>query len=168
MKKKIGWILYVFLGGLLPHGKYGCFKISNFIRNVCCSLLFDSRGHNTNIGRRIRLSSQITLGDNSSIGDQSYISGKVIIGNNVMIAPRCAFIALDHVFDSSNSLINIGSENKSIIIEDNCWICFGATILSGCTIGKGSIVGAGAVVTKNIPPYSVVGGVPARILKTRK
>nr|WP_143033346.1 DapH/DapD/GlmU-related protein [Prevotellamassilia timonensis] len=54
-----------------------------------------------------------------------------------------------------------------VIIEDDCWIGFNVIILPGVTIGKGSIIGAGAVVTKSIPPYSVAGGVPAKVIKSR-
>ena len=60
-----------------------------------------------------------------------------------------------------------GSTSKGIIIEDNVWIAANVTILDGCKIGQGSIVAAGAVVNKDIPPKSIAGGVPARIIKER-
>ena len=53
------------------------------------------------------------------------------------------------------------------MIEDDCWLGHGVTVLDGVTIGKGSVIGAGAVVTKNIPPYSVALGVPAKVVKSR-
>ncbi|MCX7595635.1 MAG: acyltransferase, partial [Fischerella sp.] len=56
---------------------------------------------------------------------------------------------------------------KGIIIEDDCWLGHGVTVLDGVTIGKGSVIGAGAVVTKDIPPYSVAVGIPAKVVKSR-
>ena len=84
-----------------------------------------------------------------------------------MIAPQCAFIALDHEFSAGDPLKHIGNKSEPIHIEKNCWIAFRATILSGVTVGEGSIVAAGAVVTKDVPPFSVVGGVPAKVIKQR-
>jgi len=61
-----------------------------------------------------------------------------------------------------------GRESRKVTIEDDVWVGHGAAILKGVTIGTGAVVGAGAVVTKDVPPYAVVGGVPARILRYRK
>jgi acetyltransferase-like isoleucine patch superfamily enzyme len=60
-----------------------------------------------------------------------------------------------------------GVTQKGIVIEDDCWIAANSIILDGVTIGRGSVVAAGAVVSKSVPPYSVVAGVPARIIKSR-
>ena len=165
MKKLIGYFMYLILGSWLPHGKVNQFPISQKIRQLCCKCLFDSCANQVNIGRKIRFSKHVSCGHGSGIGDNGYFSGTVIIKNNIMIAPKCSFIALNHVFD--DQLRHAGEEDLPIIIEDNCWIGYGATILAGCNIGEGSIVGAGAVVTKNVPPFSVVGGVPAKVIKTR-
>lgn len=109
----------------------------------------------------------MSLGDYSSIGDDAYISRKVTIGNNVMIAPACAFIAMNHIFSKEYPYQHIGAEEQEIQIGNNVWIGYGAKILAGVKIGECSIVGAGAVVTKNVEPYSVVGGVPAKLIKRR-
>jgi acetyltransferase-like isoleucine patch superfamily enzyme len=61
-----------------------------------------------------------------------------------------------------------GVEKKEVIIEDDCWIAANSILLAGVTIGKGSVVAAGSVVTENVPPYSVVAGVPAKWIKSRK
>ncbi|MBW4484852.1 MAG: hypothetical protein KME14_20135 [Tildeniella torsiva UHER 1998/13D] len=68
----------------------------------------------------------------------------------------------------ANQHHHVGSSEKGITIEDKCWIGSGAKILDGVTIGYGSAVGAGAVVTKDIPPYSVAVGVPAKVLENRR
>ena len=113
----------------------------------------------------------LTMGDNSNIGPYNYIgcSGKITIGNNVMLAPRVSIYAENHVFDHPEILIrDQGVEKKEVIIEDDCWIAANSILLAGVTIGKGSVVAAGSVVTENVPPYSVVAGVPAKFIKSRK
>jgi len=113
----------------------------------------------------------LTMGDNSNIGPYNYIgcSGKITIGNNVMLAPRVSIYAENHVFDHPDVLIrDQGVEKKEVIIEDDCWIAANSILLAGVTIGKGSVVAAGSVVTENVPPYSLVGGVPAKLIKSRK
>ena len=113
----------------------------------------------------------LTMGDNSNIGPYNYIgcSGKITIGNNVMLAPRVSIYAENHVFDHPEILIrDQGVEKKEVIIEDDCWIAANSILLAGVTIGKGSVVAAGSVVTENVPPYSVVAGVPAKRIKSRK
>ena len=113
----------------------------------------------------------LTMGENSNIGPYNYIgcSGKITIGNNVMLAPRVSIYAENHVFDHPEILIrDQGVEKKEVIIEDDCWIAANSILLAGVTIGKGSVVAAGSVVTENVPPYSVVAGVPAKWIKSRK
>ena len=113
----------------------------------------------------------LTMGDNSNIGPYNYIgcSGKITIGNNVMLAPRVSIYAENHVIDHPELLIrDQGVEKKEVIIEDDCWIAANSIILAGVTIGQGSVVAAGSVVTENVPAYSVVAGVPAKFIKSRK
>ena len=64
-------------------------------------------------------------------------------------------------------MVTLESRYKHIVIEDNAWICTRAIVLQGVTIGEGAVVGAGSVVTKDVPPYSIVGGVPAKIIGKR-
>ena len=112
----------------------------------------------------------LKVGDHSNIGPYSYIgcSGYIEIGNHVMISPRVSIYAENHVFDEVTQTIKSqGVVRKNVIIEDDCWIAANSIILAGVTIGKGSVVAAGSVVTSDVPPYSVVGGVPARLIKKR-
>ena len=113
----------------------------------------------------------LIIGHHSNIGPYSYIgcSGKITIGNHVMMGPRVSIYAENHVFDDPTILIkDQGIEKKEVLIEDDCWIASNSIILAGVTIGKGSVVAAGSVVTENVPPYSVVAGVPAKWFKSRK
>ena len=112
----------------------------------------------------------LKVGDHSNIGPYSYIgcSGKITIGNNVMISPRVSIYAENHVFDDANiPMKEQGVTQSAVTIEDDCWIAANSIILAGVTIGKGSVIAAGSVVTKSVPPYCVVAGVPAKVIKQR-
>lgn len=113
----------------------------------------------------------LKIGNNSSIGPYSYIgcSGYIEIGDNVMMSPRVSIYAENHLFDHPDLTIKEqGVKREFVKIEDDCWIAANTVILAGVTIGRGSVIAAGSVVTKDIPPYSVVGGVPAKVIKSRK
>jgi acetyltransferase-like isoleucine patch superfamily enzyme len=113
----------------------------------------------------------LKLGDHSNIGAYSYIgcSGYIEIGNNVMRGPRVNLMAENHRFERVDIPMKGQGVDKSFIrIEDDCWIGVNSSVLAGVTIGRGSIVAAGAVVTKDVAPYSIVGGVPARLIRSRK
>jgi acetyltransferase-like isoleucine patch superfamily enzyme len=113
----------------------------------------------------------LVIGDNSNIGDFNFIGvrGEIVIGNNVLFGPRVSLHAENHVIERTDIPIkNQGESRKGINIEDDCWIGSGAVILDGVKIGKGSVIAAGSVVTKDIAEYSVVGGVPAKLIKSRK
>lgn len=70
--------------------------------------------------------------------------------------------------DRSKSLKEQGFEGEKIVIGENCWLCKGCVILAGVTIGEGAVIAANAVVTRDVQPYTVVGGVPAKIIKEIK
>lgn len=114
----------------------------------------------------------VQIGNNSNIGDDSHITciNKIYIGNNVLMG-RKVFITDNAHGASKKELINIHANKRPlyskgpVIIEDNVWIGEMVCIMPGVTIGYGSIIGANAVVTKDVPPFCVVGGNPARIIK---
>ena len=112
----------------------------------------------------------LVMGNHSNIGPYNYIgcSGKITIGNNVMLGPRVSIYAENHIFESTEQTIQSqGVERLAVTIEDDCWIAANAVILAGVTIGKGSVIAAGALVNQSVPPYSVMAGVPARLIKSR-
>lgn len=113
----------------------------------------------------------LLVGDGSNIGAFSYIgcSGRIEIGTNVMMGPRVNLMAENHNFERTDiPMKDQGVARSFIKIEDDVWLGAGSTVLAGVTVGRGSVVAAGAVVTKDVPSFVVVGGVPAKILKTRK
>ena len=112
--------------------------------------------------------SGIWVGENCFIGESSIIRGQggVIIGDHVLLAPRVQILAVNHVFDDvSKPIIQQGITAQGIVIEDGAWLGAGAIILDGVRVGEGSVVGAGAIVTRDVPPHTIVVGVPARVVK---
>jgi acetyltransferase-like isoleucine patch superfamily enzyme len=112
----------------------------------------------------------LKMGDHSNIGPYSWIgcSGYVEIGNHVMMGPRVNLLAENHNTDRVDiPMKEQGVTRAGISIEDDCWLGANCSILAGVTVGRGSIVATGAVVTRDVPPYSVVAGVPARVLRKR-
>ena len=108
----------------------------------------------------------VEIGFNTLIGMSNVIIGPVKIGNNVIFAQNVVASGLNHEYRDIDLPI---SEQKilvsPIIIEDECWIAANSVITAGVTIGRHSVVAAGSVVTKNVPPFSVVAGNPARVIK---
>lgn len=121
---------------------------------------------------KIKWPERLSIGNRSSINEFCWIesSGGVSIGNNVWIAPRVSIVSFQHkhtlyYHECSHDFTGGGKILNKIVIEDNVWIGAHSIILSGVTVGEGCIVGAGSVVTHDVPPYSIVAGVPARVIK---
>lgn len=129
------------------------------------------------------MSSDIKGVENLSVGNGTLIPkgstfyctrAELKIGNNVIFGPKPTIITGDHRIDLvGKNIIDITDEEKlpdqdaPVVIEDGVWCGANVTILKGVTIGRGSVVAAGAVVTKSFPPYSIIGGVPAKLIKMR-
>ena len=113
--------------------------------------------------------SHIKVGKDSLIGEYSVIRGQggVEIGDRVYTSPFTQIIAVNHVFDDpQRPFVEQGITAEGIVIEDDVWLGAGAVITDGVRIGKGAVVAAGAVVTKDVEPHTVVGGVPAKKIKS--
>jgi acetyltransferase-like isoleucine patch superfamily enzyme len=108
----------------------------------------------------------VIIGRESRIGMSNVIIGPVTIGNSVIFAQNIVMSGLNHSYEDISLPISKQKETTALItVEDECWIGANAVITAGVTIGKHSVVAAGSVVTKNIPPYSVAVGNPARVIK---
>jgi acetyltransferase-like isoleucine patch superfamily enzyme len=113
--------------------------------------------------------SRIVIGRHSLIGEYTVIRGQggVTIGDRVYTSPFSQIIAVNHVYtDPVRPFVEQGITAEGIVIEDDVWIGSGAIITDGVRVGRGAVVAAGAVVTADVPPHTVVGGVPARLIKT--
>ena len=122
----------------------------------------------------IRYGQNVKIGDNCLINHYNLLqpgkgpNGRITIGNYVHTGVNVMFLAFNHGFYTTE----IPTKEQDyidapIVVEDDVWIGGGSIILSGGTIGKGAIIAAGAVVNKDVPPYAIVGGVPARVIKYR-
>ncbi len=112
----------------------------------------------------------LTIGNNVGIAQNCFIQvrGKVIIGNDVIIGPGVSIFSENHRFDDPDLPVSVqGETRKGVIIEEGAWIGTKAIILDGVCVGRNSVIAAGSLVNRDVPRYSVVGGVPAKILKER-
>ena len=108
----------------------------------------------------------VMIGDHTRIGLHNTIIGPVTIGSHVNLAQGITMTALNHNFEDTEKRIDEqGVSTTPVIIDDDVWIGANAVILPGVHIGNHCVVAAGAVVTKDVPPHSLVGGVPAKIMK---
>jgi acetyltransferase-like isoleucine patch superfamily enzyme len=110
----------------------------------------------------------ITVGAHSLIGEFNVLRGQggITIGDRVYFAPLVQVLAVNHVYDDpTRPFVDQGITAEGIRIEDDVWVGAGAIVTDGVRIGRGAVVAAGAVVTEDVPPHTVVGGVPARVLK---
>lgn len=148
--------------------------------------LIDASGHRgvrlgrgAKLGRRVIVTTSqlskrgvgLVLGDFTGIGDYAHIgcSGGVTFGSNVIAGPYLTCHSQEHITTDLNTPIrHQGTREEEVIVGDNVWIGARVTILSGARVGDGCIIAAGSVVRGDFPPGSVLGGVPARVLKIRE
>ncbi len=113
----------------------------------------------------------IRIGRDSLVGEYSVIRGQggVSLGDRVYTSPFTQIIAVNHVFDDpQRSFVDQGITARGIVIDDDVWLGAGAVITDGVHVGKGAVVAAGAVVVQDVPAHTVVGGVPARVIREIK
>lgn len=113
----------------------------------------------------------ITLGDRVQFGPYCDVQCGLEVGDSVLFAPHVAIVGRnDHQIDLPDTLIwdSPRGEDKKVRIGSDCWVGYGAIILSGVTIGDGAVVAAGSVVTKDVPSKAVVAGCPAKVVRYRK
>lgn len=111
--------------------------------------------------------SGISIGKKSLIGELNVIRGQggVTIGDRVYTSPMVQLLAVNHLFDGDGPFIDQGITAEGITIEDDVWIGAGATVTDGVTVGHGAVVAAGSVVTRDVPPRTLVAGSPAREIR---
>jgi acetyltransferase-like isoleucine patch superfamily enzyme len=131
-------------------------------------------GDNVFVGRNTIIYCQngdVEIGDNANIGSncQIFSARRVQIGNNVLIAAYTYLVGGGHIYkDPDIPVIEQGRTASGIEIGDNVWLGASVKVLDGVSIGEGAIIAAGAVVTEDIPPFAIAGGIPAKVIKLRK
>ena len=166
-KSKMLFIFYKLTAQWLPISQRS--QLAKKMRGFFGKRIVTSFGTNVNIERNAVFTPELEIGNNSGIGIDCEVYGPVTIGDNVMMGPEVVIYTSGHKYDRIDMpMIEQGSsEAKPVKIGSDVWIGRRAIIMPGVTIGSGAIIGAGAVVTKNIEPYMVAVGVPAKVVKSR-
>lgn len=171
IKKKVSWFLYYHLARHLPVSYLRGGGVASKIRLFLCRRIFEHCGKNVNIEKdaSFGLGFHIRIGDNSGLGVNCFVPDGSIIGDNVMMGPNCYIHQRNHAFERTDiPMIQQGyKDKKPVVIEDDVWIGRDVTIMVGRHIAQGTIVAANSVVTKDFPPYSIIGGNPAKLIKSR-
>ena len=171
--KSLFLILYYSIFRWLPssYSHFGGGKIGLVLRRWACKHIFEYCGENVNIERGAKFGSGrgVRIGDGSGIGINCDIPSNIHIGKYVMMGPNCVILHNNHNFERTDVPMQQQgfSEIKQVIIEDDCWIGCNVIMTPGRIVRKGSIIGAGCVLTKDYPEYSIVGGNPGRLIKSR-
>ena len=171
LRRYTGLVLYYAVARRLP-GRGPLAGPARRLRQELCRLFLAEVGDSVNIEPDVHLGTgeHVRIGDRSGLGRGCRVYGALTIGEEVMVGPEVAFLSENHRFDRLDQ--PIGRQGKTELtpprIEDGAWIGLRATILPGRIVGAGAVVGAGSVVTRDVAPYTIVGGNPAVVIGTRR
>jgi maltose O-acetyltransferase len=148
-------------------------RLSKKWRAFVCKHFFHSFGRNVNIehGAYFGSGQLIEIGDNSGIGVDCHVPADIRIGKDVMMGPEVLIIGRNqnHRFDDLSLPMRLQGHMDAppVVIEDDVWLGARVIILPGIKIGRGSVIGAGAIVTRDVPPFAICVGNPARVIRFR-
>lgn len=161
-------VAYAATAKLLPQSCYckpAMYMRAFFARRICASA-----GKDVNIDKGATFAVDVTIGDESGIGKDCELHGEVHIGDHVMMAPECVFYTRNH--ETSRLDVPMGKQGETkpeaIYVGNDVWFGRRVMVMPGVHIGDGCIIAAGAVVTKDIPAFSIAGGVPAKVIGSRR
>jgi maltose O-acetyltransferase len=150
----------------MPFGRFG-----RWFRGYLCSKCVKNFGEGTWVDRLCNFGSGrgLSLGTNSNIGKRAWLLGDVTIGDDVVMAPEVIAISSNHEFADTTIPIRLQGQTQSrpIFVGNDVWLGARCIILPGVRVGDHAIVGAGSVVTKDVEPWAIVGGNPARLIRRR-
>lgn len=170
IKSHLAEVFYNVIGRRLPSSLARFGNVYKCTRARLVGVYIRHCGNNVNIEPHVLFNHALSIGDNSGIGEFSELYGDITIGNNVMMGTNCIIYSRNHAFARTDiPMCQQGfSEVRPVVIEDDVWIGGRVTILPGIRVGTGAILGAGSVVTKDVPPFAIVGGNPAVVIKYRR
>lgn len=170
--RTIGLALYYSIGKRMPSSDAPINLGAKGFRRFLAKLIFEQVGQGVNIEKNVYFGGgrEIRIGNRSGIGINARIQGPLTIGQDVMMGPDVMIYTRNHAIDRIDiPMMDQGdTESHPVVIEDDVWIGARVVIMPGVTIGKGSVIGACALVTKDVEPYTIVGGVPAKLIKKRR
>lgn len=170
VKDTLYWLFYHLFARFLPASSRPGGIVFRQIRYWACRPLFAFCGQNVNVERGVIFPAKtVSIGSNSGIGVNSSVGAGTIIGSNVMMGPEVLIYTQNHsTYRLDIPMLEQGfSDWAPVTIGDDVWIGARVIILPGVTIGSGSVLGAGAVIPRDIPPYAVAVGNPARVVRYR-
>ena len=140
------------------------------LRRFCAKQILPRCGKNVNIERGAQFAWDLSIGDNSGVGVNSLLSSHITIGNDVMMGPECMMFTSNHGMNRTDIPMwrQESSAPRPIVIGNDVWIGARVIILPGVHVGDGSVIGAGSVVTKDVEPFSIVAGNPAKLIRERE
>ena len=168
----MSFVAYYAVARHLPasDNRYG--RWARAVRRVLCRPLFTQMGREVNVERGAFFGdgTNIRIGNRSGLGINSRIYGPVFIGDHVMMGPDVMILTSNHRYDRLDipMIDQGGTDHRPVTIEDDVWIGSRTIILPGVRVGSGAVIGAGSVVTKDVPPYGIVAGNPAKLIKYRR
>jgi maltose O-acetyltransferase len=138
------------------------------LRNYIVGLIILEAGKEIRVKFNADISPNIKVGDYSELGERCLIYGGTEIGSEVLMGQDVKIFTQNHNFnDLEKSIRHQGNSFKKVVIGNDIWVCSNVVILPGVQIGSHSVIASGSVVTKSFPPYSIIGGNPARLIKKR-
>ena len=168
LRRKLYYFLYIAIFRHTPEDYRAYSLFFPAIRNFLVRKFAIHSGKIIRVKSNADISPNIVIGNNSEIGTRALIQSNVKIGNYVIMGPDVKIYSRNHEFSSIEIPIALqGKRFYETVIGDDVWIGANVIILPGVRISDHSIIAAGAVVTKDVPEYSIVGGNPAKILKSR-
>lgn len=170
MSEKFGKLMYYSIAKHLPSSCSGIRIGQKAFRALCGKLILKHCGKKVNIEKGASFSAKTSLGDYSGIGINARINGTCTIGDYVMMGTDVVVLTRNHAFGRTDiPMMHQGfEEERPVVIGNDVWIGDRAIIMPGVHVGDGSIIASGAIVTHDVPPYAIVGGVPATLIRMRK
>jgi maltose O-acetyltransferase len=172
LSKYIALLIYYLIAKRFPSQPVPGYKIGYYIRRKLVKHIFETCGSNVIIKQNAYFGegTGICIGDNSQIGERSTIGAFTKIGRDVIMGPEVIIWTVAHRFGRVDVPINKqeGIGVRPVEIGDDIWIGQRVIIMPGLKIGSHAVIGAGSIVTKEVPEWAVVAGVPARVIRMRK
>lgn len=168
----LGQLLYYAVARHLPRSASPGGKMGLMLRRLACRRMFAAMGEHVNIehGAYLGHGRQLRIGSHSGFGVDCLCTGDISVGNYVMMGPEVMIFTVNHRADDvTRPMLTQGERPmQPVVIEDDVWIGARVIILPGVRVGTGAILAAGAIVTKDVPPYAIMGGNPAKPIKWRR
>ena len=165
-------ILYYGLAQFLPTQPLPIWRFAYWVRRILVKRLFLSCGEDVIVksGVYFGTGKNLTIGDRSQLGKNLKAEEDLSLGDDVIMGPDVVIMSSSHAFTKTDIPINRqgASSRRPVIIGNDVWIGTRVIILPGVKVGDKAIIGAGSVVTKNVPPFAIVGGSPAKLIRFRK